>query len=124
MILFFFTIILVMTGGIVEGADASRLCRRGSKTTTAIKPTYTSDSGGGGDEGLSVYGSSDLPMPFDTNIGSTTFMSTTCPAFFNLFLNDPSYRDCLPLSAMLQVCRHLLCSHLSANVGLEFAIVF
>ncbi|KAF8422392.1 hypothetical protein EV426DRAFT_515311, partial [Tirmania nivea] len=41
------------------------------------------------------------PKPFDTSIGKT-FASTTCPAFFNLFLNDPDYINCLPLSAMLQ----------------------
>ncbi|KAF8430503.1 hypothetical protein BGX38DRAFT_1061645, partial [Terfezia claveryi] len=42
-----------------------------------------------------------LPKPFDTSIGKT-FVSTTCPAFFNLFLDDPDYINCLPLSAMLQ----------------------
>ena len=118
MIFTLLAVILVITGDVVEGADATRVSKlsmRGSKTSTAIETSCTGDMNGddtadgedkadGDEEGLHVSGSGDLPMPFDTNIGSNTFISTTCPAFFNLFLNDPDYRDCLPLSAMLQVC--------------------
>lgn len=108
MMFFFFTLLLVIATGVVEGSDVSRVSKismRGSKTSTTIEPSCTDDMNGDDTkEGLPVDGSSNLPMPFDTNIGSKTFISTTCPAFFNLFLNDPNYRNCLPLSAMLQVC--------------------
>lgn len=44
----------------------------------------------------------DLPRPFDTSLGNN-FTSTTCPTFFSSFLNNQTFKDCLPLSLLLQV---------------------
>lgn len=44
-----------------------------------------------------------LPSPFDANLGNN-FTSSSCPAFFQNFLNNESFRNCLPLSLLLQVC--------------------
>lgn len=44
----------------------------------------------------------DLPRPFDTSLGNN-FTSTTCPVFFSNFLNNQTFKDCLPLSLLLQV---------------------
>ncbi|KAF8471806.1 hypothetical protein BDZ91DRAFT_653315 [Kalaharituber pfeilii] len=81
-------------------------------TTASIKPSTTSgddeeeerdeqDEDEDDEDGIPVQGTDDLPTPFDTNMGKV-FTTTTCPAFFNLFLNDPVFKNCLPLSAMLQ----------------------
>lgn len=43
-----------------------------------------------------------LPKPFDTSLGNN-FTSSTCPTFFNSFLNNQEFNDCLPLSLLLQV---------------------
>ncbi|MCJ1300784.1 hypothetical protein MMC08_003583 [Hypocenomyce scalaris] len=42
-----------------------------------------------------------LPRPFDTNLGSN-FTSSSCPKFFNSFLNNSTFTSCLPLSLLLQ----------------------
>lgn len=46
-----------------------------------------------------------LPKPFDSNLGNN-FTSSSCPAFFHDFLNNDSFRNCLPLSLLLQVRNH------------------
>lgn len=43
-----------------------------------------------------------LPKPFDSNLGNN-FTSPSCPTFFHNFLNNDSFRNCLPLSLLLQV---------------------
>lgn len=103
------SVILYITGSVARGAETSR---DGSASTTpkaAVTQTVTSsettstsdDNNEIDEEGIPVQGTDNLPRPFDTSIGNT-FVSTTCPAFFNLFLNDPDFIGCLPLSAMLQ----------------------
>lgn len=52
----------------------------------------------------------ELPSPFDTNLGNN-FTSSSCPQFFKTFLNDAAFKGCLPLSLLLLV-RSLLCSRL------------
>ncbi|KXT02823.1 hypothetical protein AC578_5360 [Pseudocercospora eumusae] len=42
-----------------------------------------------------------LPQPFDTNLGNN-FTTTTCPTFFTNFLNNQTFKDCLPFSLLLQ----------------------
>ena len=44
-----------------------------------------------------------LPSPFDTSLGNN-FTSQSCPVFFQSFLTDPTFNDCLPFSLLLQVC--------------------
>lgn len=47
--------------------------------------------------------STDLPKPFDTSL-SSNFTSSSCPEFFSSFLNNATFKQCLPLSLLLQVC--------------------
>jgi len=44
----------------------------------------------------------DIPQPFDQSIGEN-FTSTTCPTFFDTFLNDTQFQECYPVSLLLQV---------------------
>lgn len=44
---------------------------------------------------------SSLPKPFDSNLGNN-FTTSTCPEFFQSFLNDAKFEACLPLSLLLQ----------------------
>ena len=45
-----------------------------------------------------------LPQAFDASLGNN-FTSPSCPQFFKMFLNDPSFTNCLPLSQLLLVSR-------------------
>lgn len=108
---FVLNIILTCTGSVAlgmetsSGSSVSTTYKVGTtKTTTSVQPTNTGNDNGDvvDEEGIPVQGTDSLPKPFDTSIGNT-FHSTTCYPFFNLFLNDPDYINCLPLSAMLQV---------------------
>ncbi|KAF2837876.1 hypothetical protein M501DRAFT_936794 [Patellaria atrata CBS 101060] len=42
-----------------------------------------------------------LPSPFDTNLGNN-FTSPACPAFFNDFLKNSTFKSCLPISVLLR----------------------
>lgn len=42
-----------------------------------------------------------LPTAFDTSLGSN-FTNTNCPNFFNTFLSDPNFIQCLPMSFLLK----------------------
>lgn len=44
-----------------------------------------------------------LPRPFDTSLGNN-FTTDSCPQFFNDFLTNQTFLDCLPFSLLLQVC--------------------
>ncbi|CZT15552.1 uncharacterized protein RCC_01406 [Ramularia collo-cygni] len=46
-------------------------------------------------------GAAALPRPFDSSIG-TNFTSSSCPDFFNDFLSNQTFNDCLPFSLLLQ----------------------
>jgi len=48
-----------------------------------------------------------LPRPFDSSLGNN-FTSPSCPEFFDAFLANASFKDCLPLSMLLQVSFHPL----------------
>lgn len=45
---------------------------------------------------------SQVPQAFDTSIGNN-FTTSSCPAFFNNFLDDPVFQNCTPFSLLLQV---------------------
>jgi hypothetical protein len=52
-----------------------------------------------------------LPQPFDSSLGNN-FTSSSCPAFFRSFLNDATFKQCYPLSLLLQVSqRDQSCPH-------------
>lgn len=44
-----------------------------------------------------------LPQPFDTSLGNN-FTAPSCPTFFNSFLTNDTFNNCLPFSLLLQVC--------------------
>jgi hypothetical protein len=46
--------------------------------------------------------STSLPRPFDTSIGNN-FTESSCPQFFNNFLSNSTFQECLPFSMLLQV---------------------
>jgi hypothetical protein len=41
--------------------------------------------------------------PFDTNLGAN-FTDQSCPDFINAFVSSDAYRECMPLSPLIQVC--------------------
>lgn len=43
-----------------------------------------------------------LPRPFDSSIGNN-FTEPSCPQFFNDFLSNDTFQECLPFSLLLQV---------------------
>ena len=58
------------------------------------------------DPGLETAGQESLlplPRPFDTSLGNN-FTTSSCPIFFNSFLTNDDFNNCLPLSLLLQVC--------------------
>lgn len=74
-------------------------------STTTIRPSSTSGSASKTSGTLAVAtqtGMASLPRPFDSSLGNN-FTSTTCQPFFNHFLNNQTFKDCLPLSLLLQV---------------------
>lgn len=74
--------------------------------STTIRPndeaSATATATGSGILTASQTAAADLPRPFDTSLGNN-FTSTTCPVFFSSFLNNQTFKDCLPLSLLLQV---------------------
>jgi hypothetical protein len=46
--------------------------------------------------------STSLPRPFDSSIGNN-FTQPSCPQFFNSFLSNTTFQECLPFSMLLQV---------------------
>ena len=53
-----------------------------------------------------------LPQPFDTSLGNN-FTVPSCPAFFQRFLTNETFKNCLPFSLLLQVSQHQ--SHASCS---------
>ena len=45
--------------------------------------------------------STSLPSPFDTSLGNN-FSTSSCPEFFDEFLNDPTFQECHPTALLLQ----------------------
>lgn len=85
-----------------EGGDSSSA----TTASTTIRPNDdTSATATATETGLAIASPTavaDLPRPFDTSLGNN-FTSTTCPTFFSSFLNNQTFKDCLPLSLLLQV---------------------
>lgn len=89
-----------------EGGDDSSA----TIASTTIRPNYDASATAAATEtGLAIASPTavaDLPRPFDTSLGNN-FTSTTCPTFFSSFLNNQTFKDCLPLSLLLQVRTYL-----------------
>ncbi|KAK6442098.1 hypothetical protein LTR95_001652 [Oleoguttula sp. CCFEE 5521] len=67
-----------------------------SETAASSTPTSSEKS-----LATAVATSTALPRPFDTSLGNN-FTTTTCPAFFNSFLSNQTFQDCVPFSLLLQ----------------------
>ncbi|KAF2771154.1 hypothetical protein EJ03DRAFT_269269 [Teratosphaeria nubilosa] len=84
--------------------------KRQDGTTTTVTPSTSSTS----DEAVATTSSTaetiatasststGLPQPFDTNLVNSNFTQPSCPAFFESFLSDDTFKRCLPLSMLLQ----------------------
>jgi hypothetical protein len=51
---------------------------------------------------VSTASSDALPISFDAGLGNN-FTTSSCPAFFQKFLSDDAFNECVPLSLLLQV---------------------
>jgi hypothetical protein len=70
--------------------------------STTIRPSGSATATG--DIQVATETATTLPRPFDSNLGNN-FTTSTCPTFFERFLNDQAFASCLPLSLLLQVCQ-------------------
>lgn len=43
-----------------------------------------------------------IPSPFDTNLNTKNFTAEGCPAFFEGFLNDDAFKECVPMSLFIR----------------------
>ncbi|KAI5369980.1 hypothetical protein Slin15195_G008580 [Septoria linicola] len=69
------------------------------QASTTIRPSGSATATGG--VAIATETSTVIPRPFDSNIGNN-FTTSTCPTFFDRFLNNQTFADCLPLSLLLQ----------------------
>lgn len=84
--------------------------KRQEQVSISATPSYISDPTAAGQASSSLFGlqtatgtpQDDLPKPFDTSLGNN-FTSPSCPAFFQNFLSNSTFQDCLPFSLLLQV---------------------
>ncbi|KAI9775267.1 MAG: hypothetical protein M1839_001319 [Geoglossum umbratile] len=77
----------VLSSSITSAASLSSTSTSSSPTSIATDP---GSSGGG-----------TLPSPFDSGVGSN-FTTTSCPNFLKSFLENPTFKSCLPFSLLLQ----------------------
>lgn len=66
-------------------------------TSKAVSSTTTS-----GSAATLTASSSPLPSPFDSSLGNN-FTSPSCPDFIYSFLNNATFKSCLPFSLLLEV---------------------
>ena len=69
--------------------------------------------------------STSLPRPFDSSIGNN-FTESSCPQFFNDFLSNTTFQECLPFSMLLQVSMILAytsgfttCNHFNIDADIQ-----
>ncbi|KAL1959167.1 hypothetical protein VTO42DRAFT_2672 [Malbranchea cinnamomea] len=43
-----------------------------------------------------------IPTPFDTSLNTNNLTAEGCPAFFNGFINDVAFKNCIPISSYLK----------------------
>lgn len=91
-----------------RGAPIPRMQARNEASvlaSTTIRPSGSTTATGSVQ--VATETSTTLPRVFDSNIGNN-FTTSTCPTFFDRFLSNQTFIDCLPLSLLLQVSRFLL----------------
>lgn len=89
--------------------------------STTIRPQTKTSPTGGSIQTAAQTAAATLPRPFDSSIG-TNFTSTTCPDFFNDFLSNPTFNECLPFSLLLQVSE-LVCLEPSESSWVDWVKV-
>ena len=91
-------------------APRVRLEKRQEEESLSATPSFIPAPTAAGQASSSLFGiqtatgspRDDLPTPFDTSLGNN-FTSPSCPAFFQSFLSNATFQDCLPFSLLLQV---------------------
>jgi len=71
-------------------------------TNTGHASASTTSTGGVALNTGTPESESSLPHPFDSSMGNN-FTAPSCPAFFETFLSNDTFNECLPLSLLLQV---------------------
>lgn len=83
-------------------SESSTVSTSATASTSSKKASSTTASSATASSTVSL---SDLPSPFDTSLGNN-FTSSSCPKFFETFLSDSTFQECLPFSLLLQVRAH------------------
>lgn len=73
-----------------------------SRLSSAAAEGTASPTGSGAIATATGTSDEKLPRPFDSSLGNN-FTSQACPDFFDSFLSNQTFQDCLPLSLLLQV---------------------
>ncbi|KAK4574410.1 hypothetical protein LTR86_002172 [Recurvomyces mirabilis] len=93
-----------------EAPPAPMVLHKRAQATSTLPPSITEASSTVGGStappatGISTASPTSqdvLPTPFDSSIGNN-FTSPSCPAFFQSFLTDDTFKQCSPLSLLLQ----------------------
>lgn len=71
-------------------------------TSTPLERLVSSSTRSTLEVATSTLDSASLPSPFDSSLGNN-FTQSSCPKFFESFLSDSAFKECLPLSLLLQV---------------------
>lgn len=95
-------------------APRVRLEKRQEQESISATPSFIPAPTAAGQDSSSLFGlqtatsspRDDLPTPFDTSLGNN-FTAPSCPAFFQSFLSNSTFQDCLPFSLLLQVGPHI-----------------
>lgn len=91
-------------------APRVRIEKRQEQESISATPSFIPAPTAAGQESSSLFGiqtatgtpADNLPTPFDTSLGNN-FTSPSCPAFFQGFLTNSTFQDCMPFSLLLQV---------------------
>ncbi|KAH9829615.1 hypothetical protein Tdes44962_MAKER09104, partial [Teratosphaeria destructans] len=96
--------------------------RQEGNPTTVTPPTSSAPDGAVATTSSTVEtiatassSSTALPQPFDTNLVLSNFTQPSCPAFFQSFLSNDTFKECLPFSSPL-----LLSQVLNASCSADF----
>lgn len=82
--------------------SSSTVSQSTSNTSTTSTTKVASSSTTSGSAASSTGSASPLPNPFDTSLGNN-FTSQGCPDFITSFLNNATFKACLPFSLLLEV---------------------
>lgn len=82
----------------------------GSATTVAPTTSKTTATTASSAASSTATSSNPLPVIFDSSIGAN-FTAQTCPDFINGFLQNATFKACLPFSLLLKVCHSFPTAH-------------